>query len=216
MQDVHRDIHSDMPMDVYQQSTEVSAYSIQAHHEGLCNDLISQQGRGYYGKPDAVASSQHRVTLDQCDEVPLTETNEFSPLDDQSTRSLSGSSKELPMEKFLEHSIGDPRVLSDDGKSLQARVNSTSKPATLISPDLASSLASAIADRLGFSSNKEGQYKTKEDVERAIHNSVTNLLGSTPSSKNAQALPATEAADTEKLFKCEFCSKKKKTQCDLT
>jgi hypothetical protein len=216
MQDVHRDIHNDMPMDVYQQSAEVSAYSIEAHHEGLCNDLVSQQGREYYGKPDAAASSQHRVTLDHCDEVPLTGTNEFPPLDDQSTRSSSGSSKGLPMDKLLEHSIGDPGVLSDDGKGLQARVNSTSKPATFISPDLASTLASAIADRLGFSSKKECQYKTKEDVERAIHNSVTNLLGSTPSSKNVQALPATDATDAERLFKCEFCSKRKKTQCDLT
>lgn len=116
-----------------------------------------------------------------------------------------------------EHTFAGSGALSNNGKGLQARVNSTSKPATITSQDLASTLASEIANRLGFSSNKESQYKTKEDVERAIQNSVNDLLSSNSTQKKiTQDSPAGDAADTGKLFKCKFCSKKKKAQCDLT
>lgn len=216
MQDLQRIFH-DMPMDVYQQSNEVSSYSIQAHQEALFNDLASQQGRRYYVEPDMVASSHHRVTWDHRNEAFTTRTDKPALPDKQPTRSLSESGKEQPMIMIPEHTSSGSRTLSDNGKGLQARVNSTSKPATITSQDLASTLASEIADRLGFSSNKESQYKTKEDVERAIQNSVIDLLSSNASQKKiTQESPTGDAAETERLFKCDFCSKRKKSQCDLT
>ncbi len=218
MQNVQRVSHNDMPMDMYQQSNELSSYSLVAHQGAMCNDPLPQQGRGYYVKPDAVASSRHRVTADHFDEALIATTNRSALLGDLPARSSSESSNVQPksMIQFPERSFNDTIVLSKHGNGLEAGENSTLKPA-MTSQDLASTLASDIADRLGLSSSKESQFKTKEDVERAIQNSVINLLGSnTSSEKVTRGSPARDAADTAKLFKCEFCSKKKKTQCDLT
>ncbi len=217
MQDVQRILHNDMPMDGYQQNDKISSYSIHAHQEPLCNDLVPQQGRGYYVRSDTVASSHHRVTLDHRNGTLKTSMGESALLDSQSTRSSSDSGKDQPMGIFQGHSFSTSKALSNNSRSLQGRVNSTSKSATIISQDLASTLALEIADRLGFSSDTESQYKTKEDVKRAIQDSFKNLLSSNqPTGNFTQDSPAGDGADIEKLYKCEFCSKKKKTQCDLT
>lgn len=217
MQDIQRVPHNDVPMDVYSRTMDVPSYFLDVHPEAMYNYPESQQGEKHYKELDAMASSNHRVTLDHRGEALTATTNEFEFSGKPPAISLSESITAQPLVSFPERSASNSSVLSNNRKGLQARVNSTSKPAMINSQDLASTLASDIAARLGLSSSKESQFKTKEDVEKAIQRSVIDLLGSRPTQpKNSRASPSTDAADTEKRFKCEYCSKKKKSQCDLT
>lgn len=64
--------------------------------------------------------------------------------------------------------------------------------------------------------NKAG-YRSQEEMELVIRTSVLSLLSANKSRRRSpRDSPCRELTDPKKRLECQYCHKKKKTQCDLT
>lgn len=220
MQDVQMPSHQDLTANVHQHSDEMPQYpSATIQLNAIGDNVTSRQvGEQYIGF-GAMPVDYHDMTSDFSGKASKTSVHGPGISNSWSAKSSSNHSKVQQMDKSNKPSSSKANILSDCDSSLQARVNSTSNPRMIAPQDLASTLASEIAKRLGLgsSSAESSQCSSKEDFEKAIQDSVDNLLGSNQLSKGDPRDQATRSAEeSKKMFKCEVCSKKKKTQSDLT
>ena len=125
-----------------------------------------------------------------------------------SASNVSWKSGKQDMTRTAQSPCDDPSVSC---KALQNKGNSTSRNPKIDKQGLASMVVN-IADRLGSNT-----YESKESLHLAVQASVLSLLESKDCGKGCyiNMQYKDNALDAENKFQCTYCSKKKKTQCDL-
>lgn len=219
MQDVQMPSQQHLTAKVQQLSDKMPPYPSATHQNAVGNNVTSRQVGEQYVGFGAMPINYHDMTSDFCGKASKTAVHGSGLSSSWSVKPSFDHAKVQPMDESDKPPSTEGRTLSDCDSSLQARVNSTSNPTMIASHDLASTLASDIAKRLGLgsSSAERSQCNNKKDFEKAIQDSVDNLLGSNHFTKGDPRDQATRSAEeSKKLFKCDVCSKKKKTQSDLT
>ena len=153
--------------------------------------------------------------INQYPTVIISEDQHITPSPERGLAIPKSNSAQLSLpSKTNPLGIHHPEDHSDSSAWTDARESQTSDTEgsrTLsISPDEASQ---AIALEL----SKVGHIRNKEDMELVIRTSVLSLLSANKSRKTSpQDSPCRELKDSGKGLECQYCHKKKKTQCDLT
>ena len=106
---------------------------------------------------------------------------------------------------------GSNRKTASSAEGLKASDHSSSKPSE-ITPETLALMVSDIADRLNMTGH---QYK--RDLESVIKSSVQSLLNSNKARKRSytDSPGSNETPSEHGGFKCGFCPKSRKTQCEL-
>lgn len=219
MQDVQMPSHRDLTTNNLQHSDEMPPYPPVTYQHVMADTLASRRIGGEYVDFDAVSVNHHEMPSEFGGNALKTALNGSGLSDNRSVGPSSNHTEGQPMDEFNRPFSTEARMLSKCDNSLQTRVNSTSNSTMIASHDLASTLASEIAKRLGLGSSAadKSQCNSRKNFEKAIQDTVDDLLGSNQTPKKyPQELASRGADESRKLFKCEVCSKKKKTQSDLT
>ena len=189
----------------YQQ--EEDGYSRATSQESINLCSASSQDVGNMLDLDQEAFNQYHTVI-------ISEDRHFTPSPERGLAIPKSNSPKLslpPKKKPL--GVHHPKDYPDSSTWTDAREsqvpNTDGSPTLSISADEASQAIALELSRVDI--------RNKEDMELVIRTSVLSLLSANKGRKTSpQDSPCREPKDSEKGHECQYCHKKKKTQCDLT
>ena len=166
--------------------------------------LLSDRDRNYFLGMGTLEPGDHEVTLDQRDASLATATNDIRA--SHPRRSMSESRKMEAAVRPPEQAFAGNQPLSSHARGSHAMANGT---LALAPQELAATIAARIAS---------SRYQNKQELLLAVQAQLSSLdMDSIKSQKrNHMDSPSRNATnDPQKEWKCQYCDKTKKTQCEL-
>ena len=205
LQEINKSASVDSISNAYQQDED--GYSRATSQESINLYSVSSQGVVDVLDLDQEGTNQyHTVTISEDQHITSSPERSLAIPKSNSANFLLPPKKK-PLEVHHAKDYPDSSAWTD---ARESQTSDTDGSRTLsISADEASQ---AIALELS-----KVDIRNKEDMELVIRTSVLSLLSANKSRKTSpQDSPCRELKDLEKGLECQYCHKKKKTQCDLT
>ena len=205
LQEINKSSGVDSISNAYQQEEDGYSRATSQESINLCS-VSSQDVRDMLDLDQEPIDQHHTVIISEDRHItPSPERDLAIPKPNSAKVSLPPKKK--PLVVHHPNQYPDSSAWTD---ARESQTSSTNGSRTLsISADEASQ---AIALELS-----KVDIRNKEDMELVIRTSVLSLLSANKSRKTSpQDSPCRELKDSEKGLECNYCHKKKKTQCDLT